>query len=66
MCDYTPDAYKKLESIFEQCNLTAKREKQIVTKETLTSNWSVRGRSSKHDKLVKKLMADKDIRELEY
>lgn len=66
ICDYTPDAYKKLESIFEQCNLTAKREKQIVTKETLTSNWSVRGRSSKHDKLVKKLMADKDIRELEY
>ena len=66
VCDYTPDAYKKLESIFEQCNLTAKREKQIVTKETLTSNWSVRGRSSKHDKLVKKLMADKDIRELEY
>lgn len=66
VCDYTPDAYKKLESIFEQCNLTAKREKQIVTKETLTSNWSVRGRSSKHDKLVKKLMADKDIRELEF
>ncbi|MEA5458137.1 MgtC/SapB family protein [Arcicella sp. LKC2W] len=66
ICDYSPDAYKKLESIFEQCNLTAKREKQIVTKETLTSNWSVRGRSSKHDKLVKKLMADKDIRELEY
>lgn len=66
VCAYTPDAYKKLDNIFEQCNLTAKREKQIVTKETLTSNWSVRGRSSKHDKLVKKLMADKDIRELEY
>ncbi|PWK22659.1 putative Mg2+ transporter-C (MgtC) family protein [Arcicella aurantiaca] len=66
VCDYTPEVYRKLESIFEQCNLTAKREKQTITKETLTSNWSVRGRSSKHDKLVKKLMADKDIRELEY
>ena len=65
VCNYSPEIYKRLESIFEQCNLTAKREKQIVTKDTLTSNWSVRGRLSKHDKLVKKLMADKDVRELE-
>ena len=65
VCNYSPEMYKRLESIFEQCNLTAKREKQIVTKDTLTSNWSVRGRLSKHDKLVKKLMADKDVRELE-
>lgn len=65
ICNYSPEMYKRLETIFEQCNLTAKREKQIVTKDTLTSNWSVRGRSSKHDKLVKKLMAEKDILELE-
>jgi putative Mg2+ transporter-C (MgtC) family protein len=66
VCNYSPEIYKRLEAIFEQCNLTAKREKQIVTKDTLTSNWSVRGRLSKHDKLVKKLMADKDVRELEF
>ena len=65
VCNYSPEMYKRLEAIFEQCNLTAKREKQIVTKDTLTSNWSIRGRLSKHDKLVKKLMADKDVRELE-
>jgi putative Mg2+ transporter-C (MgtC) family protein len=65
VCNYSPEIYKRLETTFEQCNLTAKREKQIVTKDTLTSNWSVRGRLSKHDKLVKKLMADKDVRELE-
>lgn len=65
VCNYSPEMYKRLETIFEQCNLTAKREKQIVTKDTLTSNWSVRGRSSKHDKLVKKLMAEKDVKELE-
>ncbi len=63
--NYSPEIHKRLEAIFEQCNLTAKREKQVVTKDMLTSNWSVRGRSSKHDKLVKKLMADKDVRELE-
>ena len=65
VCNYSPEIHKRLESIFEQCNLTAKREKQIVTKDTLTSNWSVRGRSSKHDKLVKKLMAERDVLELE-
>jgi putative Mg2+ transporter-C (MgtC) family protein len=66
VCDYSPETYKKLELIFEQCNLTAKREKQTITKQLLVSNWSVRGRVSKHDKLVKKLMSDKDIKELEF
>jgi putative Mg2+ transporter-C (MgtC) family protein len=65
VCNYSPEMYKRLENIFEQCNLTAKREKQLITKDTLTSNWSVRGRSSKHDKLIKRLMADKEIKELE-
>ena len=66
VCDYSPEAYKKLENIFEQCNLTAKLEKQTITKQLLISIWSVRGRVSKHDKLVKKLMADGDIIELEF
>ncbi|MBB6002362.1 MgtC/SapB family protein [Arcicella rosea] len=66
VCEYSPDCFKRLEMIFEQCNLTAKREKQIINNNVLTSNWSVRGRSSKHDKLVKKLMADNSIKELEF
>lgn len=66
VCEYSPEAIKRLETIFEQCKLTAKREKQIVTKNVLTSNWSVRGRSSKHDKLVKKLMSEEYIKELEF
>lgn len=66
VCEYSPDCFKRLEMIFEQCNLTAKREKQIINNNVLTSNWSVRGRSSKHDKLVKKLMANNSIKELEF
>lgn len=66
VCEYSPETYKKLESIFEQCNLTAKLEKQTITKQLIISNWSVRGKVSKHDKLVKKLMSDKDVKELEF
>jgi putative Mg2+ transporter-C (MgtC) family protein len=66
VCEYSPEIYKKLENNFELCKLTAKREKQLITKDLLVSNWSVRGRISKHDKLVKKLMADKEVRELEF
>lgn len=66
VCEYSPNAFKKLEAIFEECNLTAKREKQIINKVTLISNWSVRGRVSKHEKLVKKLMTNEDIIELEF
>ncbi len=66
VCEYSPDCFKRLETIFEQCNLIAKREKQIIKNDLLVSNWSIRGRSSKHDKLVKKLMADTSIKELEF
>ena len=58
--------YKKLEDIFENYKLIAKREKQTITKDLLISNWSVRGRIAKHDKLVKRLMLDKDVKELEF
>ncbi|MEA5405729.1 MgtC/SapB family protein [Arcicella sp. DC2W] len=66
VCEYSPDCFKKLETIFEQCNLVAKREKQIIKNNLLVSSWSIRGRSSKHDKLVKKLMDDTSIKELEF
>jgi putative Mg2+ transporter-C (MgtC) family protein len=66
VCNYTPEAQKHIETIFRQCNLRARREKQVVTKETFTSNWSVRGRASKHEKLIKKLLADTNVVELEY
>jgi putative Mg2+ transporter-C (MgtC) family protein len=66
VCDYSPDVFKRLETVFEQCNLVAKRGKQNINKDVLVSNWSVRGRSNKHDKLVKKLLADESIKELEF
>ena len=66
ICDYTPDAFNRLEAIFEDCDLIAKREKQIIRNNILISNWSVRGRSTKHAKLVKRLMADASIKELEF
>ena len=66
VCQYSPETYKKLEDIFINCKLTAKREKQTITKELLISNWSVRGRVHQHDKLVKKLIEDNDIKELEF
>ena len=66
ICDYTPDAFIKLAAIFEDCDLIAKREKQIIRNNILVSNWSVRGRSTKHAKLVKRLMADASIKELEF
>ena len=63
---YSPEAYKKIENIFEQCNLSVKSEKQLITPERIVGTWSVRGRVTKHNKLVKKLMSEKDIKELEF
>jgi len=66
VCQYSPETYKKLEEIFDSCRLTAKQEKQTFTKDSLISNWSVSGRTDNHDILLKKLMADNDIKELEF
>ncbi|MEY4539059.1 MAG: hypothetical protein RLZZ306_816 [Bacteroidota bacterium] len=63
---YTPEAYKRIETIFDQCNLSVRSEKQLITHEKIEGIWSVRGRVAKHNKLVKKLMADKEIKELEF
>lgn len=63
---YSPEAYKKIETIFEQCNLSVKSEKQVITLDKIIGIWSVRGRVTKHNKLIRKLMADKDVKELEF
>lgn len=63
---YSPEAYKKIETLFEQCNLSVKSEKQIITPDKISGTWSVRGRVTKHNKLIKKLMADKNVKELEF
>ena len=63
---YSPEAYKKIENIFVQCNLSVKSEKQLITPEKIVGTWSVRGRVAKHNKLIKKLMADKEVKELEF
>ena len=63
---YTPEAYKRIETIFEQCNLSVRSEKQLITHDKIEGIWSVRGRVTKHNKLIKKLMADKEVKELEF
>jgi putative Mg2+ transporter-C (MgtC) family protein len=63
---YTPDVYVRLHRIFKQQRVEARQEKQIICNDTLTSYWSIRGRAAKHDKLIKKLLADEKVRELEF
>lgn len=63
---YSPEGYKKIEAIFEQCKLSVKIEKQLITPDKIVGIWSVRGRMPRHSKLVRKLMSEKDIRELEF
>lgn len=63
---YSPEAYAKIERIFELCNLSVKSEKQLITPDKIVGIWSVRGRVTKHKKLIKKLMSEKDVKELEF
>lgn len=63
---HSPEAYSKIEKIFDQCNLSVKSERQLITADRIVGIWSVRGRVTKHNKLIKKLMSEKDVVELEF
>lgn len=57
----TPNTYQHLNEIFIQAKMHSKKGKQLVDKELLESNWTVRGKRARHDKLAKLLLAQEDI-----
>ncbi|MFC0183956.1 putative Mg2+ transporter-C (MgtC) family protein [Pseudarcicella hirudinis] len=66
VCVYEPDIFEKFSKVFEEQNLFAKRDKQIIEGKILTSYWSVRGASAKHEKLIRHLMENPEVQDLEF
>jgi putative Mg2+ transporter-C (MgtC) family protein len=62
---HSPEAFHKLENTFTNFKMQSKRGRQLIEKDTLESNWTVRGKRSKHEKLIKQLFAQHDIIALE-
>lgn len=60
------EGFLKMDEIFRQFSMQAKKGKQIYKEDTITCFWSVRGKTSKHERLAKKLIAEPRVIELEF
>ncbi|MBP6386197.1 MAG: MgtC/SapB family protein [Pseudarcicella sp.] len=63
---YSSNIYEKLNGIFKDSRVEAVQGKQNINNQILTGYWIVRGKSSKHERLVKKLLKMEHLKELEY
>lgn len=66
MYEYDAKAFERYQEIFETCNLHIQATKQQVANHHIVSDWTVRGRAKRHDKLVRKLLADRSLKELDF
>lgn len=58
------DKYKELKSLFKEHNLTINSYKQEKKGTYMVCTFEVMGPTKKHDKVVQKLLSDKDIKEV--
>jgi len=58
------DKFKELKSLFKDNHLTIDTYKQEKDEKEMVCTFEVYGQTKRHDKLVQKLMSDKDIKEL--
>jgi putative Mg2+ transporter-C (MgtC) family protein len=58
------EKFKELKAIFKEHGMIIHRYKQEKREKDMVCTFEVMGTTKKHDKLVQKLLADKDIKEL--
>jgi len=60
------EKYKQLKSIFKDQGMTIYRTKQEKREKDMVCTFEVLGSGKKHDKIVQKLMNDKEIKEISF
>jgi putative Mg2+ transporter-C (MgtC) family protein len=60
------EKFKQLKGIFKDQNMTINRTKQEKREKDMVCTFDVIGTSKKHEKVVQKLMADKEIKEVSF
>lgn len=54
------------EKLFEDCGLRPSREQQIRTGNEITGSWKVRGPEKAHEKCIRRLLNDPEVKEFEF
>lgn len=63
---YSPAGFKHYRKIFKTFNVSVARGKQTVGAGIITGHWTVRGKPEEHEKLIKYLLNDHDVKEFDF
>jgi putative Mg2+ transporter-C (MgtC) family protein len=66
VCDYKQETLFHYENIFRQYKLKSQRGKQTKTPTEATGEWMVYGKFKNHEKLIQRLLNDKEIIEFDF
>src|ERR1051325_6709247 len=61
-CTFQKETLQHYELLFKKHHLTSQRDKQSIIDKVITGTWIVQGSAKNHDKLVKELLNDPDIK----
>jgi putative Mg2+ transporter-C (MgtC) family protein len=63
---YSPEMFKQYRKVFKKFDLRATRGRQTLSKGTLVSHWTVKGRPEEHEKLIQYLLTNADVKEFDF
>lgn len=63
---YSPEMFKQYRKVFKKFDLRATRGRQTLSKGTLISHWTVKGRPEEHEKLIQYLLTNADVKEFDF
>src|ERR1043166_2476240 len=60
------DVLENLKQVFRDCHLVVAEDHMQISEGSMTSSWHTVGRPENHDQLVRMLLQNKDVLQLEY
>lgn len=66
VCGISADKFDELEVVFRQCGLYIQSHRQIKSGDEMTCSWQAIGSPKNHERLMRKLFADGEVKEFRF
>lgn len=66
VCNLSPAKFEELEEVFRQSGLRVRNHRQVKSGEAMTCSWQASGSPQSHDRLMRKLFADVEVKEFRF
>jgi len=66
VCTYTESLLENYEALFKEYHLRAYSIKRTISDGNISASWTLSGRQKNHQKLIKQLLIDRNIKQLDF